>query len=244
MARSRGRGAKPVRRFEHHAHNRIVHVPDDGAIVYEKDIGDAAEAFERLAFVRANRFIAQVAAGGDDGKFEFGHQQMMQRRVRQHRAEIWIAGSDGIYDLRFDDLRFFRAGRWVIRANGGVALQGRNFAFGLHAFQRRKHEREGFFLAMLSFAQEPDGLVVARIHHQMKPAQSFDGDDFSFTNGFSGGEQSIVAARYGFWLCRRDACATLPKFQPRAADRTRIRLRVEAAVARVVVFGLALRTHA
>ena len=37
--------------------------------------------------------------------------------------------------------------------------------------------------------------------------------------------------------------ASSPQFQARAANRARIRLRVKAAVARVVVFGLALRAH-
>ena len=65
--------------IQHHAHNRVVHVADDGAVVNEKHIGNAAQPLQRLEFVRADRFVAQVAAGGDDGETEFGHQQMMQR---------------------------------------------------------------------------------------------------------------------------------------------------------------------
>ena len=76
-------------------------MPDNGTIMNEKNIGDAAEPFQGFTFVRANRFIAQVAAGGDDRKAEFGQQQVMQRRVRQHDAEMGIAGSHGICDLRF-----------------------------------------------------------------------------------------------------------------------------------------------
>ena len=59
----------------------------------EKNIGDAAQSFERLAFISANRLVAEVAAGGNDRKTEFSHQQMVQWRVRQHDAEIRIAGS-------------------------------------------------------------------------------------------------------------------------------------------------------
>jgi len=33
-----------------------------------ENIGDAAKTFECLVLVRANRFVAQVAARGDDGK--------------------------------------------------------------------------------------------------------------------------------------------------------------------------------
>ena len=78
---------------QHHAHNRIVHVPHNRTVMDEKNIGDAAAAVRGLVFVRANRLIAQVAAGGDDGETEFGQQQMMQRRVRQHDAEIRVIGA-------------------------------------------------------------------------------------------------------------------------------------------------------
>ncbi len=79
---------------EHDTHNRIVHMPDNGTIMDEKNVGDAAQPFQGFAFVGANRFVAQVAAGRHDRKSEFGHQQMMQRRVGQHRAEVRIAGGN------------------------------------------------------------------------------------------------------------------------------------------------------
>ena len=61
----------------------------------EKNIGDAAEPLQGFTLIRANRLVAEVAARGDDGEIEFGHQQMVQRRVRQHRAEVRIAGGNG-----------------------------------------------------------------------------------------------------------------------------------------------------
>jgi len=86
--------------------------------------------------------------------------------------------------------------------------------------------------------------VVVRICHQMKSAQPLDGDDFPFTNRFGGGEQSTVAALVRARTFRVFTnAATFPQFEMRAAYRARIRLGVEAAVVRVVVFGLALRAH-
>ena len=130
-------------------------------------------------------------------------------------------------------------------------FQRRNFTFGFYAFQRWKHERERLFLALLAFAQTADRVIVTRIHHQMKSTQSLDRDDFPFTNRLGGGEQGIVIRRTGvapvsmFFESATGEMpvATFPKFQPRPANRARIRLGVEAAVARVVVFGLALRAH-
>ncbi len=103
---------------------------------------------------------------------------------------------------------------------------------------------------MFAFAQKPDGLVVARIHHQMKSAQPLDRHNFSFTNRGGGRQKCVVAAlgrvrpisRFGKVGGVLPNAAT-PQFQMRSADGAGVGLRVKAAVARVVVFGLALRTH-
>ena len=75
------------------AHDGIIDLPGDGAIVNEENVGDTGQARQSLALVEADRLVAAVAAGGHDGKTDLGHQQMVQRRVRQHDAEIGIAGS-------------------------------------------------------------------------------------------------------------------------------------------------------
>ena len=77
-------------------------MPDDGAVVDKKNIGDAMQPFERLALIRANWFVAEIAARGYDGETELGHQQMMQRRVRQHRAKVRVAGRRAFGNLRFE----------------------------------------------------------------------------------------------------------------------------------------------
>ena len=49
LNRQRRVAARPAQNHlaaEHHAHDRIVHVPDDGAVVDEKNIGDAAEPLQ------------------------------------------------------------------------------------------------------------------------------------------------------------------------------------------------------
>ena len=54
-------------------------MPDDGPIVDEQHVGDPAQSFERFEFIGADRLIAQIAAGGDNGETEFRHEQMMER---------------------------------------------------------------------------------------------------------------------------------------------------------------------
>ena len=79
----------------HHARDGVVHVPDDGAVVDEEQIGNAAEAFEGFVLVGANGLVAQVAARGHDGKAERGQEQVMQGGVGEHDAEVGVAGGEG-----------------------------------------------------------------------------------------------------------------------------------------------------
>ena len=77
-------------------------MPDDGPVVDEEDIGDAAEPLQRLAFIGANRLVAQIAARGDDWETQLRHQQMVQRIRRQHHAEVGIARRNTSGNLRFE----------------------------------------------------------------------------------------------------------------------------------------------
>ena len=80
---------------QHHAHDGVVHVPDDGAVVDKEQIGNAAKAFEGFVLVGADGLVAQVAARGHDGEAERGHEQMMQGGVGEHDAEIGVGWGEG-----------------------------------------------------------------------------------------------------------------------------------------------------
>ena len=54
-----------------HPHDGIVERPDDRPVVDEKEIGDVAEPRHRLALLRDDRLVAEIAARRDDGKAEF-----------------------------------------------------------------------------------------------------------------------------------------------------------------------------
>ncbi len=80
---------------------------------------------------------------------------------------------------------------------GGVEeslLEGRNLTLRLDGRQRRKHEREGLFLAVLQLAQAADGFVVVRRNDQVETAEALDGDDLALAQGVRGG---------GNWRARR-----------------------------------------
>ena len=92
-----GSGAYPrarrstISRPSTHLDDRVVDVSDDRAIVDEKQIGDATQPVERLALVDADRLVGEIAARRHDGPADVPHQQMMERRVGQHHAEVRVA---------------------------------------------------------------------------------------------------------------------------------------------------------
>ena len=60
--------------------------------------------------------------------------------------------------------------------------------------ERGRHEGEWLLPAPLALAQVPDRLRAGRVHHQMKPAQSLDGDDLSHTDGLDCRQEGVVAS--------------------------------------------------
>src|SRR5689334_13576580 len=78
--------------------------------------------------------------------------------------------------------------------------------------------------------------------HQVKTTKTFNCQNLSRTNRLGGELQSVSSF---FRFPRRNQCVALgiPQLQMRAAYRTGVRLRMETAVAGIIVFSLALRTH-
>ena len=84
--------------------DRIITTVFDGAIMKEKEIGDRAEASQRFLVAAGNRFVAAIATGHHQQCgaacefFDIRQQQMMQRRVRQHHAEVLQTVGNGAGD--------------------------------------------------------------------------------------------------------------------------------------------------
>ena len=80
---------------QHNANHRIVHVTDDGPVVDQEDIGDAMQPFQRFPLVGTERLVAEIAAGGDNGKAQLAHQQVVDGSVRQHHPQVGVPRRDG-----------------------------------------------------------------------------------------------------------------------------------------------------
>ena len=138
---------------EEHAHDGIVHVAGDGAIVHKKKVRDAAEPVESLPFIGADRFVTAVAAGCHHREVD-PEEELMQGRVRQHHAQRRISGSDAS-QTRDDPHRDAGEERWVLQGNAGGAPPV-GTAQRADLFQGRDHHRQGLLFAVFVLAQPAD----------------------------------------------------------------------------------------
>ena len=89
---------------------------------------------------------------------------------------------------------------------------------------------------MLSLSQTLHSLFISRIGHQMKPADSFNGDELTVAN-------CVCRRENGFFVSEQHFTQTIPELHVRTAGCACIRLSMKAAIARIIVFGLAIPAH-
>ena len=208
-------------------HDRIVERAHDGPVVDEEQVRDPAESLDRLGLVDHDGVLGQIAAGGDHGEAEVGHQEMMQRRVGQQRAEPAIAGRHGRRNAIFLDA-FEQHDRPLGRSEChlGRCVDTTGQAGGREV---GKHHRERLFGALLAKPQPADRFLVVCCSHQVEAADSLDGSDPSIANGLDGSSERLS-------IPNRRCAAFCPQQQPRAAVRAGIRFGMESAIAGIPVF--------
>ena len=57
----------------HDADDGIVASPGNRPVVDQEEVGDGLQGFDGVVFVRADRLVGPVAAGGNHRETEFGH---------------------------------------------------------------------------------------------------------------------------------------------------------------------------
>ncbi len=202
-------------------HNRIVAGADDGAIVHQEMIGNVFQARRGFFVGNGDGLVAAVAAGGDQRKAALLHQQMMQRRVWQHDAEIRRAvghvprnvGAGA--GLEENNRRGLRLERFELRRRNAAVLVGHR--------DGRHHEREWLFLAMLALAETRDRSRLTGVAQKLESANAFQGNDLALAQSGCG----VGDGAAELW----------------PADWARVGLGVEAAVGRVLVFLAASRAE-
>jgi len=137
-----------------HAGHGIVDRTDDGAIVRQHQIRDRPQPLAGVVGRDRHRLFGQIAAGANQRPRRLGQQQMMQRRVRQHHAQLRIVGGHGRSDV---------VGARRVRAadqqqdRGGRRLQRGGFGFGHRTapadfVQTLGHHRQRLVLPPLAIA--------------------------------------------------------------------------------------------
>ena len=80
--------------------HRVLGAHVDRPVVGEEPVHQRAEPGRRVGVVHHDRLVGEVPAGQDERHPELGGEQVVQRGVGEHDAEVAVAGRDGIGDGR------------------------------------------------------------------------------------------------------------------------------------------------
>ena len=267
-------GASRARRDD--ANHRVVVAREDGAIVAQHGARNAAELLACFGIVGDDRLIVNISRGHHkhrrlggahllEGVGKIVQQKELQRGGGEHDAQL--GQLVGKARSKRHARTLLQQHDWTRRIGEGLFLLGRHLADAAHRLGVRHHDRERFAAAALSLAKPSDRLGVARVAHQVEPAEPLHGHDLPGTEQldrprdegirglarFSPGDAPAIGkligghvprpARREILARRRLAVGAPCQRKVRTALEARVRLRVEAAVERVGVFGSTALAH-
>ena len=140
----------------------------------EEAVGDRGEPLGRVVVPICDRLVAGVAARQHQRAAGIGQQQVVQRRVGEHHAELGDPGRDGRGDARSRPAR-----REHDRPRGphSSSSSAAPSSTSRRAARRRGHQRERLVLARFARPQRGDGALVVGAAGEMEAADALDGDD-------------------------------------------------------------------
>ena len=215
--------------------HRIVAADVDRPIVSQKQIGDAGQPGDGVVILVGDRLVGTVAAGHDERDVaQLSQQQMMQRRVRQHHAEVRVAGGDRFGDAGIGPLAE-QHDRPAAASTTAALFVGRTSTERLGCGGVGDHDGERLLVAVLAppqlgdrpslrASQRGDSRPVPSERRSCRPAAL---------------PRTTPAGR----RCHHACPPASSRLQPRPARRTRGRLGVEPPVGGIVVLGPAGRAH-
>ena len=202
----------------------------------EEQVGDRAEPLQRIIVAVGDRLVGDVAAGHHQRHTGVDCEQMVQRRVGQHHAQLADQGGDAVGDAGSrtpagqDDRPIPRAQQFRLPVSQLDQLGGGGEVLD--------HQRERPVLAVLARAQRRDRLGIVGAAGEVVAAEALDRDDRT-------GDQRRRRRRDGIGRVAetRILAGGVREPGPRPAGRAGVRLRVEAAIERVLVLGAARLAH-
>ena len=258
------------------ANHRIVVARKDGAVVAQHGARDVPELPACFGIVGNDRLIVDISRGHHKhrrfrdahflkGTGEIVQQKELNRSGGEHDTEL--RQLVGKARSKRHALTLLQQHDRTRRIGEGLFFLGRHLTDAAHRLGVRHHDRERLAAAALSLAKPSDRLGVARVAHQVKPAEPLHGHNLSGAQqldrprdeGIRGlarlspGDAPAVGKRIGGRVSRparrevlawrRLAVGAPCQRKVRTALEARVRLRVEAAVERVGVFGSTALAH-
>ncbi len=169
------RAAQQLRPSGRHAHDRVVGPRLDRAVVQEEEVGDGGEPVARVLVAVGDRLVGGVAARHHERLPHAREQEVVERRVGEHHAQVPRRRSHRLRHgrrrppARQHDRPPRRAQQLALRG-----LQRHQLERGVHV---ASHQCEGLVLAVLACAQLGHGEAVAGPAGEMEAAQPLHGDD-------------------------------------------------------------------
>ena len=223
--------------------DRIIDRADNRPVVRQEHVGDGTQALQRVGRADRHGLLGEIAARADDRPAGGFQEQMVQRRVGQHHAQVRVArrhvlgngdrGRAGGGSMRRPSPQ--QQDRRLVRSQR-LGLLLRDLAIPPDFLQRPEHDGQRFVGPPLAPAQQGHRLGVGGVAEELEPTQPLDRYDPAGPHRFGGAGQGTV----GLGQARAGG---VHQPQRRPARRTGDRLGVEPPVGRVLVFGPALGTH-
>src|SRR5918992_275930 len=196
---------------------------------------ERAQLIQRFLVAIGDGLVRVVAAGHDERDARVAQKQVVQRRVREHHAQGFLArsylfGDTGTLPTFQEDNGACRRGEQRLFVRGDEADL-------TYLSEAACHEREGLVLAHLAAPQVIYSLLVEWVAGQMVTAETFYGDDSPATQHPRGACNGVIRA--GVKLVPE------PVEQPylRSAYGAGVGLGVEAAVGGILVLAAAVGAH-
>ena len=219
----------------------------------QESAGDTAKTLERSLKIGEDRLARDIGARHHEHLEIVIEEQVMKRRVREHHAEIAVVRRN---------VRCERA-RCVLpppekhdrapRAGQRLLLDRIDLHELARHVERPAHDGERFRGTVLLLTERADGTANRSTRRDVKSPESANADDtavvqkpsrpYCLVRGYDVVRHPQVAPAEQELTRSRRRIARRDQLERRAADRTRVRLRVKSTIEWILVLAQALRAH-
>ena len=169
-ARAPQRQRPPARDPQH----GVVRARVDRPVVEEERVGDRCQPRDGVLVLVRDRLVGDVPARHHQRLADVGQQQVVQRAVREHHAQLRRPRSDRGGDARARPPR--REHDRPVAALQQRRLDGVELDQLARGLEVGGHQRERLLLAVLARPQLGDGVLVGRQAGEMEPADALHRD--------------------------------------------------------------------